>query len=555
MNKSDKGDHADKINERATQEPSPLHPSPFHEGEQRIQARLGVREEIEPWARQVVRGVLPDEHREFYAQLPFLVIAARDDQGAPWATLLAGDPGFAHSREASELRISAAPAAGDPLHGALCAGADVGVLGIESHTRRRNRVNGRVSEGDAAGFRFCVEQSFGNCPKYITERIARHVAPSSRELRSQRSKSLSHEARRWVAAADTLFIATGYRGEGESEAYGMDASHRGGSPGFVRVLDAGTLAFDDYAGNNHYNTLGNLGLDSRAGLLFVDFDRSGLLHLRGRAEVHWEGARRTIRFELDEAVERWHALPLRWTNPQASRRKLRVAEIHQESVDVRSFCFHADDGSALEPFVAGQYLPLFLSIPGQEEVAERTYTLSNSPGESRYRISVKREQRGLVSRYLHDEVQVGDVILAGTPGGTFVLESGSTRPAVLVSAGVGLTPMLPMLHALVGTETPVSFVHGARDGKHHSLREEVQALVDANENASVHVMYSRPGESDVEGRDYHSPGRIEIDLFEKLLPGLDADFYLCGPAAFLADLRQGLRDAGVPIGRIHSESF
>lgn len=530
-------------------------PSPFHEGEQRIQARLGVREEIEPWARQVVHGVLPDQHRDFYAQLPFLVVAARDDQGAPWVTLLAGEPGFARSEDGSELTISASPPAGDPLHGALHAGADVGVLGIESHTRRRNRVNGRVIEADAAGFRLGVEQSFGNCPKYISERIARHVAASPREPRSQTSKSLSREAQRWIAAADTFFIATGYRGEGESEAYGMDASHRGGAPGFVRVHGEQTLVFDDYAGNNHYNTLGNLGVDSRAGLLFVDFERARLLHLRGRAEVQWEGTRRTIRFELDEVVERWHALPLRWTNPEARPRKLRIAEIHQESVDVRSFVFRADDGLALEPFVAGQYLPVYLSIPGQQGVVERTYSLSNSPADSHYRISVKREQQGLVSRHLHDEVQVGDVILAGTPGGTFVPEAGSTRPAVLVSAGVGLTPMVAMLHALAGSKTTVLFVHGARDGRHHSLREEVQTAVDANENASVHVAYSRPSESDVEGRDYHSAGRIEIDLFEKRLPGLDADFYLCGPAAFLSDLQQGLRNAGVPIGQIHSESF
>jgi len=542
--------HADEINDSRT-----LESSPFHEGEQRIQARLGVRDEIEPWARQVVRGLLPDQHREFYAQLPFLVVAARDGLGAPWATLLAGEPGFAHSENPNELTISAALAVDDPLHGALYAGSDVGVLGIESHTRRRNRVNGRVSEEDAAGFRLRVEQAFGNCPKYITERVARYANPSPRKPRWQKSTSLSREAQRWIATADTFFIATGYRGEGESEAHGMDASHRGGPPGFVRVLDEGRLEFDDYAGNNHYNTLGNLEMDARAGLLFVDFDRGGLLHLRGRTEVHWEGARRTIRFELDEALERCHVLPLRWTNPQASRRKLRVAEIHRESAEVRSFVFHAAGEPALESFVAGQYLPLFLSIPGQEDPVERTYSLSNSPGDPHYRISVKREEQGLVSQYLHDEVRVGDTVLAGAPAGTFVPEADSTRPAILVSAGVGLTPMVAMLHALAGSDTPVFFVHSARDGEHHSLREEVQALVDAHENASLHVAYSRPGECDVEGRDHHSAGRIESDLFEKLLPGLDADFYLCGPAAFLADLQQGLRGVGVPIDQIHAESF
>jgi ferredoxin-NADP reductase/predicted pyridoxine 5'-phosphate oxidase superfamily flavin-nucleotide-binding protein len=529
--------------------------SPFHEGEQRIQTRLGVREEIEPWARQVVRGILPAGHREFYAQLPFLVVAARDDQGAPWVTILAGEPGFAHSESPGELTVSAKPALGDPLHGALSAGSDIGVLGIEPHTRRRNRVNGRVSESTAAGFRFGVEQSFGNCPKFITERVARHVTHSSADPRSRRSTSLSSEAQRWISGADTFFIASGYRGEGESETFGMDASHRGGPPGFVRVLDEGTLVFDDYPGNNHYNTLGNLGMDSRAGLLFVDFDRGSLLHLRGRARVQLEGAQRTIRFELEEAVERRHALSLCWTNPQASRRALRVAEIIRESADVTSFVLHSTDDAALEPFVAGQYLPLYLSVPGQGDVVERTYSLSNSPADSHYRISVKREEQGLVSRHLHDEVRIGDLIQAGAPAGTFVPDADSRRPAVLVSAGVGLTPMVAMLHALAEAESSVFFVHGARDSGHHSLREEVQRVIEAHDNAQLHVAYSRPGEKDVEGRDYQSSGRVGIDLFEKILPGLDADFYLCGPEAFLADLQEGLHGAGVPIARIHTESF
>ena len=529
--------------------------SPFHEGERRVQERLGVREQIEPWARQVVRGALQEQHREFYEQQPFLVVAARDDQGDPWVTLLAGEPGFASSEDAKELRVSALPAPGDPLYEAFRTGADVGVLGIESHTRRRNRVNGRICARDGTGFGVRVEQSFGNCPKHITERVAHYEAPSAREPRVHRSTRLSREAQRWIATADTFFIATGYRGEGECEAYGTDASHRGGAKGFVRAIDETTLAFDDYAGNNHYNTLGNLELDPRAGLLFVDFERGGLLHLRGRAEVKWQGAERTVRFELDEAVERWRALPLRWTDLQTTRRKLRVAAMRQESVDVRSFLLEAEDGAKLAPFVGGQYLPLFVSIPGRDEVAERTYSLSNSAVDSHYRISIKREDRGLVSRYLHDHVEVGDVLLAGEPKGTFAPEMGSPRAVVLVSAGVGLTPMVAMLHALAGSEKSVHFVHGARDGEHHSLKEEVRSVVEAHENTILHVAYSRPGDGDVEGYDYHSTGRIGVDLLGKLSPDLDADFYLCGPAAFLANLQEGLRRAGVPGGRIHSESF
>ncbi len=532
--------------------------SPFHRGEQRIQQRLGVREEIEPWARQVVHDRLPEQHRQFYAQLPFLVVAARDAEGHPWATLLTGEPGFAHSPDPRELVIGATPSAGDPLEGALGAGADIGVLGIESQTRRRNRVNGRVSARAADGFSLQVEQGFGNCPKYISERVARPVAASPRAAQVHRSASLSYAARRWIATADTLFIASGYRGRGDSATYGMDASHRGGPSGFVRVLDERTLAFDDYAGNNHYNTLGNLSLDPRASLLFVDFQRGGLLHLRGRARILWQGDQREVRFELDEVVERPHALALRWTQAQESPRELRVTSVQRESREVRSFLLQPDDGRPLEAFEAGQYLPVSLSIPGRDQADERTYSLSNSPGDDHYRISVKREDLGLVSRYLHDEIRVGDRIRTGAPRGTFVLDPSSARPAVLVSAGVGVTPMVAMLHALAAGESgarPVIFVHGARDGEHHSLREEVKGVVSRHANANLHVRYSRPGARDERGHDYHSTGRLDAALLEKLLPGLDADFYLCGPAAFLADLQRGLGKLGVPASRINTESF
>ena len=150
---------------------------------------------------------------------------------------------------------------------------------------------------------------------------------------------------------------------------------------------------------------------------------------------------------------------------------------------------------------------------------------------------------------------MGDVLRAGPPSGTFVLDPSSTRPAVLVSAGVGVTPMVAMLHTLAGTKTPVIFVHGARDGEHHSLREEVMGVVSRHANAKLHVRYSRPGARDERGHDYHSTGRLDAALLEKLLPGLDADFYLCGPAAFLADLQRGLGKLGVPASRINTESF
>jgi len=539
--------------------------SPFHQGEQRVQARLGVREEIEPWARRVIRPFLPEEHREFYTQLPYLVVAARDGAGRPWATFLAEEPGFVSSPDARTLRIAAVPSARDALADALRPGDDVGLLGIEFDSRRRNRANGRVSLREDGGFVLSVDQSFGNCPQYITERSWRRAEPGARRVRARRRAGLSRSQQQLIERADTFFIATGYReGVGESESFGMDASHRGGAPGFVRVRDARRLVFPDYAGNNHFNTIGNLLLDPRVGLVFVDFARGDLLQLTGRAQIDWDspeverfaGARRLLHVEIDEVVELGRVLPLRWDSAWEAVRELRVVGKEQESEDVTSFFLEARDRSPLPGFVAGQYLPIELEIPGQEGPVVRTYSLSSRPDDSRYRISVKRHPLGLASRDLHDRVEVGHFISARAARGEFVLDASSTRPVVLVSAGVGLTPLVSMLHVLApGSERSVWFVHCARDGNHHSLRREVQQLADRAPNVQVHVAYSRPRPEDVAGRDFQSAGRIDATLLEKLMPGLVADFYVCGPTGFMAKIQEQLEARGVSSERIHSESF
>ena len=538
--------------------------SPFHEGEQRVQDRLGVRDQIEPWARQVVRDYLPEEHRLFHESLPFLVAAARDRGGRPWVTLLTGPPGFVRSPDSRRLSIDARPVHGDALEDALAPGADLGLLGIELATRRRNRVNGRIGNGDAGVIDFEVDQAFGNCPQYIHERSWTRVPESSHRSPARRTTRFSSAMRDWIRGADTFFIASGHRGAGESPVFGMDASHRGGDAGFVHVESDTRLVFPDYAGNNHYNTIGNLIMDPRAGLLFVDFERGGLLQLTGRTSIDWDsqavsrfpGARRLVNFELDEAVELDQALNLRWRAATETVRTLRLVDKIRESDDVQSFVFEARDGGLLDAFEAGQHLPIHLDVPGHQERVRRTYSLSNAPGDGYYRISVKREPYGVASRHLHDELAIGAFVDAHPPAGDFLL-SNAHRPVVLISAGVGLTPMVSMLHALIGdgSPRPVWFIHGARDGAHHPLSEEVRTLVADHERAHAHVVYSRPNPDDVPGVDYDSSGRIDSALIASLVPDLDAEFYLCGPAPFMADLQSGLAAKGVPENRMHTETF
>ena len=536
--------------------------SPFHSGEQRVQERLGVRD-IEQWASKVIRPLLPREHRAFHTSLPFLVGAARDQEGRPWVTLLVGKDGFVTSPNQATLEIGAKPPAGDALEHALGPGSDIGLLGIELATRRRNRVNGRIAESAGDVLVFAVDQSFGNCPQYIREREwRREDGEAAGEPR--RSASLSPSQSDWIAGADTFFIASGYRGEGESANFGMDASHRGGDPGFVEILDGTRLRFPDYAGNNHYNTIGNIVADPRIGLLFVDFETGSLLQLTGRASIDWDGedvaqfpgARRLVAIDIEEVIELPRAVPLRWGESAEPVRSLRLIEKIPESADVTSFVFEARDGGPLPRHEPGQHLPIEFNVLDLAETVRRTYSLSGAPSAERLRISVKREPQGLVSRFLHDQLEPGAIIDTRKPAGDFVL-GGSDFPVALVSAGIGLTPMVSILHELAGQDgdRPVHFIHGARDGAHHPLAAEVRALSGKSPSIRTHTAYSRPRPEDRRGDNYDSEGRVDGELLAGLVQDPETHYFLCGPTRFMADILGALEARGVSPDQIHTETF
>ena len=289
--------------------------SPWHAGEKQLQVHVGVAERMEAFGRKVIRHEMPDQHRTFYQQLPFMLYAAVDGEGHPWASVLEGEPGFAQSPQPGLLQLSSLPAADDPAQ--LTEGAAIGLLGIELHTRRRNRINGHVRALSTQGFGVTVDQSFGNCPRYIQLRQFRSVPladPSTRV--AQRFNGLDDAAKAMIAEADTFFVASYIEVEGERS---VDVSHRGGQGGFVRV-EGNRLTIPDFAGNLHFNTLGNLLLNPRAGLLFIDFNTGDLLQLSGRTDIilegpqieAFEGAERLWTFEVEQAVRRPGALALRW---------------------------------------------------------------------------------------------------------------------------------------------------------------------------------------------------------------------------------------------------
>jgi predicted pyridoxine 5'-phosphate oxidase superfamily flavin-nucleotide-binding protein len=296
----------------------------FHEGEQAVQREAGSFARLAEIGPRVIRDHMPDQHREFFPLLPFLLAGHVDDQGQPWASVLTGAPGFAHSPQADVLRVDALPSAQDLLHAGLREGTRLGLLGIQPHTRRRSRLNGTVTRVDAGGFALQVGQSFGNCPKYIQPREPRFAPElASRRGPSRDAAQVSGEAQRLVAQADTFFIATAHPGAGASgdPAHGVDVSHRGGPAGFIEVApDGSALTVPDYVGNAFFNTLGNLLLEPRCALAFIDFEGGHLLQVSARGEIVREparvaafpGAQRLLRLAVTGVRMTPGALPLHW---------------------------------------------------------------------------------------------------------------------------------------------------------------------------------------------------------------------------------------------------
>ena len=280
--------------------------SVFHAGERRLQKRAGVAERMATVGDKVIFSELPLQHQQFYPLLPLVFVAAPDLNGQLWASVLCGAHGFVQALDAKQLRIHALPNLTDPLYEQLRPHTPLGVLGLEFPTRRRNRANGYIAGVDNAGFTVMVEQCFGNCPKYIQTRTPTLLAKPTGSALSI-TPNLNQQQCQWITQADTFFIASAWRNA-------VDISHRGGNAGFVTVEDSRTLYVPDFAGNNYFNTFGNLVQNPNAALLFIDFERGDLLQLAVTADVLWQGEQRGIRLHIHEVRHRVQALPIVFTS-------------------------------------------------------------------------------------------------------------------------------------------------------------------------------------------------------------------------------------------------
>lgn len=286
---------------------------PYHSGELEVQERAGVRKmavhlggnigcEIQPFAQEILRDA------------PMAVVSTVDENGRSWASSLVGEPGFMQATGERTLRVGAKPTPSDPLDDNLRKGARIGLLAVDFATGRRMKIKGEIGLVAGDGFQVRAERVYALCPKHVQARTWEGVEGAERPGNAQRGRRLSCEQWRLVSRADTFFVAS-FHAE-----TGADASHRGGFPGFVEVVNDRTLAWTDYPGNRMFNTLGNLTVNPKAGLLFVDFERGDTLQMTGEAKVDWDderaaqfaGAERAVEFRVHEVVEISRASASRW---------------------------------------------------------------------------------------------------------------------------------------------------------------------------------------------------------------------------------------------------
>jgi ferredoxin-NADP reductase/predicted pyridoxine 5'-phosphate oxidase superfamily flavin-nucleotide-binding protein len=406
---------------------------------------------------------------------------------------------------------------------------------------------------------------------------------------AQHFGELDDASKAMIAEADTFFVASYVDVDGERS---VDVSHRGGQAGFVQV-EGNRLTIPDFAGNLHFNTLGNLLLNPRAGLLFIDFNTGDLLQLSGRTEIildgpqveAFQGAERLWTIDVEQVVRRPAALSLRWrfdgvsptslltgTWEQAKARlqakalgdqwrPLRVTRIEAQSHSIRSLYLEPADGAGLPLFQAGQHLPLRFNIDGDVHI--RTYSLSSAPSDDFFRISVKRD--GRVSTHLHEQIRVGDLLEARAPQGHLTVAPHERRPLVLLAAGVGITPLLSMLREVVyqGLRTrrirPIWFIQSSRTLADQPFRRELDRLLeDAGDAVRVVRLLSQPEAEAIQGEDFDLSGRIDVALLKDLLTVEDydqPDFVVCGPGSFTQALYDGLRELDIRDSRIHAETF
>eukprot|EP01064_Diplonema_japonicum_P006531 TRINITY_DN1437_c3_g1_i1.p1 TRINITY_DN1437_c3_g1~~TRINITY_DN1437_c3_g1_i1.p1 ORF type:complete len:567 (+),score=134.94 TRINITY_DN1437_c3_g1_i1:43-1701(+) len=546
----------------------------FHKGEVALQ-NLVLGEEVAQMHRgeikHYIRKYMPDQHKAFYEDAPWLAVGTVDSDGQPWGHVLQerdgrrlkaqGGEGFILPREMFMTHDVA-------LDNLQNKGAKLGLLGLEMHTRRRNRVNGSLQSklDDENQLLFKVDQSFGNCPKYIQSRRMKRVPPQTTTRTT--TAGISEAAAAHLRKADTFFIASCNPGSGEAGSdVGVDLSHRGGTPGFIDV-NGDIMKFPDYAGNRFFQTLGNIAVNPKVGILAIDYETCTVYQLSGEATLNMNdtsmhGSERSVSIKITNTTTTeggllftYHSLERSPFNPSGGTEgaSLRLVSVKDETHDVKTFTLRAAEKVRIDP---GQYGSFIVEQPRHPKLI-RAWTVSsthaNEEGTQEFDITVKNKHGGAVSPWMHYEFSEGDVgsgsmRLAGVEG-TFTLPKTIPENAsfVFAAAGSGITPVMSILrvlsrHPSKPTATLFYSVKTLRDVIFH---KQLSALPNVNLHISLTAV------SEAVAHPFRS-GRLTASHIASLLPPSSHTAYICGPSTFA----KALENAFTPdkVGRVITESF
>ena len=550
----------------------------YHVGEIQAQDKAGTR----GVANELLAGrsaslSFSRNHDAFLAAQSFsamtIVEATKDIQNV-WVTPLFGIPGDITAESETEILVSPdSIPTGDFLH-SVSPGTPLSLIAIDLARRIRHRINGVAGETSKGSslLHMKVEEYSPNCPKYINRRelIRSPTEPpvNRNALRQERPKLIEADEM-LIAESDTLWIGTYAPG------VGADCNHRGGKPGFIRVVDGTAIEWPEYRGNGMFYTSGNLEVNDRAGVTIVDFATGTVLQLTGRATVNWnhdgsfEGATRTIRLDISHVIRTDNATSHRWKLLDYSPYNPNVADVEDENTDTVTLAKIVSETEDVKtfrwvaqrriPFIPGQYATFeFANVPGGGSSEVRTWTLSETPnsiqGDNTLDITVKR--KGLVTNWLHDQVQVGlQAKLHGVQGDLSALSFVSDKPVVkshilLISAGIGITPMVAMVRGIgafrLQDQTIVYMIHVERHEKDLLFQSEL-----ARRSRQYHHFQLTNVITSQEGR-------LTLDRIDQLLPSNTRQLqeaFLCGPIGFMTATSEYLVALGVPPDQIHTESF
>jgi len=544
--------------------------NPYHEGELAVQARV-KQTKIAQMNGRVITNCIPAGAIHFIEQQAMVVLGSLDSHGQLWCSAIFGEPGFLRAKDERTLELNLTMAGiskDDPLWTNLNANTNVGLIVIELGSRRRLRINGRLRKVSTDNYILDITQAYPNCPQYIQRR---HISKANKRVDKNISPptqgtELNSTLRSFIENSDTFFVASAHA-EINSELstnYSVDASHRGGQPGFVQIINNTLLRIPDYSGNSMFNTLGNFQSYPYAGLVFIDFKNKKLLQLTGTPEIIWQlddpdeetgGTQRYWQFEIKAWQQSqipfdidWELLDYSPFNPKPvssldktkNKLSLKVEKVTEETSRVKSFRLSDVNGNTLPEFQPGAHLKLKIKLEDKTEYARHYSLLSNPDEKMHYEIGVQLEPQGEGgSLYLHNHIHEGDILQVEAINNDFTMKEQAGH-TILIAGGIGITPILSMLYKLAAQKQSYEIHYTVRNNSDLAFIDRIRDI--AGKKLHCYVSSESNG------------SRLNLNQLLNS-PNATTHVYVCGPRRMISSVRDISNNIGWQPSQIHYESF